>query len=796
MNALAQPLALTRRRLAATPGFTILAVLMVGVGIGAATTMFSVIDGALLKPLPVAEPDRLVRLWESQPARGWEFFSVAEANFLDWRARSRAFSALGAFTDRSVNLTGGNGPERLRAAKVSAGFLPLFGVAPLGGRLFRENEDHPSSEGRVVLLSPGLWQRRFASDPKVLGTSLTIDGAPYEVVGVAAMPLRELAADLILPLRANPDAEREDHELVVIGRLRQGVTPAEAQKELESIAGELAREHPETNRGWGVRTMSLLDSLVGESTRRAFAVLAGGVACLLLVACANLASLLLARSAGRAQELALRAALGAGRGRLISHQLCEALMVCALGGGLGLLLAMWGLDVLKSLDRGSIPRLEEVGINGRAFAFALALALLTGLLSGLLPAWQATGVSPRRALQEGSTTILGGRRERRAQAVLVVAEVALSLVLLVGAGLLLRSYSELQHVAVGLELEDRLVLGLSIPEGRYPAATDTAELYRRLLERLSALPGVTSAAGVSALPFGTFNTVMDFELPGRPESGEGPPRSAAWRLVTPDYFKTLGIPLLAGRPFTDTDTINSPDVAIISQRLAELHFPGENPLGRRIGSSATIVGVVGDVRERGLELAPAPMIYFAYYQARWSNMPLILHTRVPVAQIVPAVRAALAGLDRDLPIAEVQPLAELLRGNLAPRRFHLTLLTAFAAVALLLAVGGLYGLLAAAVVARRREIGIRVALGAEAGSVVGMVMRWGLGLTAIGLALGLGAAAALAGALSSLLFGIRPLDAPTFLGVALLLLSVTAAAASLPALTASRVDPRETLRAS
>lgn len=795
MKILTQPLALAYRRLAASPGFTVLAVLMVGVGIGASTAIFSVVNGALLQPLPISRPHEVVRLWETNPERGWEQFSVADANFLDWRRRNRVFAEIGAIRGSSVNLTGGAEPERVQAGRVSAGFFPLLGVEPVLGRHFREEEDRPGGGERVALLSRGLWQRRFASDPEALGHTLTVDGEPHVVVGVVSAPMRELTADLYLPLAASPDADREDHELDLVARLKPGVTLAEARADLESIAAALAAEHPDTNTGWSVKVTSFFDSLVDRPFRRALMVLAGGVACLLLVACANLAGLLLGRSAHRAQELAVRAALGASRPRLIAHLLAESLVVGGLGGALGALLAVWGVDLLKTLDAGNIPRLDQVEVDGRVLAFALGLSVLAGLLSGLVPAFQASGASPRRAMQEGGPTVLGGRLERRLQGGLVVVEVALSLVLLVGAGLLIRSYGELHRVEVGLEVEDRLAVGLYLPEKRYPTMADTADLYRRLLERLGTLPGVESAAAVNVLPFGFYNTVMEIELPGRPDDGSGPPRSAAWRLVTPGYFATLGIPLLAGRAFGDADDSTTADVAIISRRLAELHFPGENPVGRRIGSSSTIVGVAGDVRERGLATEPVPMIYFPFYQSRWSNMPLVLHTTAPAETVLPEVRAALAALDPNLPVSEVRSFESMLADSLAPRRFHLLLLSLFAAVALVLAVGGLYGMLASAVAFRRREIGIRVALGAGTGEVVRMVVAWGMGLTAVGVALGLGAAALLSGTLASLLFGIRPLDPATFAGVALLLATISAVACTLPALAAGRVDPKETLRA-
>ncbi len=795
MRALTQALALAYRRLAASPGFTILAVLMVGVGIGASTAIFSVIDGALLQPLPVEEPDRIVRLWESHRERGWDIFSVAEANFLDWRQRNRVFEELGAATDRSANLTGGDEPERLQQARVSAGFLPLLGVRPILGRHFREDEDRPEGERNVVILSRGLWQRRFGSDPEILGRRLSLDGKPYVVVGIVAPPLRELAADLYTPLAASPTADREDHELMVMGRLRPGVTLAQAQAEMDSIAAALAAELPATNAGWTVRTASLFDVLVEPPFRRALLVLAGGVACLLLVACANLAALLVGRSAGRSHELAVRAALGASRQRLVGHLLVEAVLVGGLGGGVGALLATWGLDLGKALDPGNIPRLDEVAVDGRVLAFAFVLSVAAGLASGLVPAWQAAGASPRRALQEAGPSVLGGRRERKLQAGLVVAEVALSLVLLVGAGLLIRSYDELHRVDVGLEVENRLVVGLTLPEGRYPTVAATSDLYRRLLERLEGLPGIESAAAASVLPFGTFNTVSDFELPDRRDDRAGTSAAAAWRLVTPDYFATLGIPLLSGRVFTGTDDGSTAQVAIVSRRLAELYFPGQDPVGRRIASRATIVGVVGDVRERGLAIEPAAMVYFPFFQGRWSNMPLILHTRAPAEAVLPDVRAVVAALDPDLPVSDVRRLDDLLADTLAPRRFHLVLLSVFAGVALLLAAGGLYGVLASAVAFRRREIGIRVALGAGTGEVVRMIVTWGMGLTAAGLALGLGAAALLSGTLSGLLFGIRPLDPTTFAAVALLLATVGALACLVPALAAGRVDPKETLRA-
>jgi putative ABC transport system permease protein len=795
MSSLMQHVTQTFRRLGASPGFTVLAVLMVGLGVGASTAIFSVVNGALLQPLPFREPERVMRVWESNPGRGWDTFSVAEPNFLDWQERGHGFEAMGAIRSESVNLTGLEEPERLQGGEVSAGFFPLLGLEPSLGRLFRPEEDRPGGDHRVVLLSQGLWQRRFGADPAVIGRTLALNGEPHVVIGVVAVPLRDFQADLYTPLAADAAADREDHDLAVFARLRPGVTRAQAQAELAAVAATLAREHPETNTGWGVRTASLFESVVDAPFRHALLVLCGAVGCLLLVACANVASLLLGRATGRSQEIAVRAALGASRSRLLGHLLAEALAVGGLGGALGALLAGWGVDLLKSLDVHNVPRLDQVAVDGRVLLFALGLSLAAGLLSGLVPALRAAATSPRQALQEGGRSVLGRLADRRLQAGLVIGEVALSLVLLVGAGLLLRSYAKLGEVEVGFDLEDRLVIGLSPPAASYPEVQDMAALYRRLIERLEALPTVRSAAAVNALPFGSFNTKMQFELPGRPEVDNGPPRSASWRLVTPDYFRTLGIPLMRGRIFTDADDHTVPDVAIISQRLADLFWPGEDPVGQRIGSSSTIVGVVGDVRERSLAEEPGPMIYFSYYQTGWRNMPLVLHLDAPSEVVLPQVRAIVAAIDPALPVSDVRRLDELLADTLAPRRLHLVLLTVFALVALVLAGGGLYAVVASAVSFRRREIGIRVALGASASGVVRMVVRWGIGLMAAGLACGLAVAALLTGTLSSLLYGIRPLDFATFGGVALLLATVGLAACGLPALAAGRVDPRESLQA-
>ncbi len=786
-------LAQAYRRMAAAPGSTALAILMVALGVGASTAIFSAINGVLLAPLPVEEPAALVRVWESNPGRGWERFSVAEANFLDWRARNRGFTDLAAFALGNANLTGRAEPEQLRVLRASAGLLPLLGVEPRRGRLFTASEDAPPGNHFVAVLDRGYWQRRLRADPAILGKSITLDGQPYEVIGVVEVPLRELRADVILPLAASLDADREDHELAVLGRLRLGTSLTAAQGDLMRVAAELATEHPETNSGWGVRTQGLFDSLVDPPFRRALAILAGAVACLLLVAGANFASLLLGRALARGNELAVRTALGASRRRLVGHLLGEVVLISLAGGALGALLAAWGVDFLRALDPGNIPRLDEVSVDGRVLLFAFGLALAAGLAAGLLPAWRASAASPRDALQQGGRGVQGGLAEVRLQAGLVVFEVALSLVVLVGAGLLLRSYDKLTHVELGLALDDRLVAGISVPAGSYPRPDDTAALYRQLLMRLEALPAVASAAAVNALPFGAFNTVMHLDLPDLPPEESGAPRAAQWRLVTPAYFRTLGVPLLRGRAFTDADDSHAPDVAIISQRLAELFWPGEEAVGKRLSEGTTIVGVVADVRERELASEPAPMVYFPFYQARWPSMPLVIHVRPGATLTLREVRAVLAEIDPRLPVAELRRLDDLVADSLAPRRFNLVLLCLFAAVALVLAVGGLYGVVAGAVGRRRREIGVRVALGATTAGVVRMVLRWGLGLAALGLGSGLLVAALLSRTLTGLLYGVQPLDPLTYLGVAGLLLVVSLAAAGLPARAAGRVLPRETL---
>lgn len=486
------PLRLAVRRLTARPGATLLAVGMLGLGIGVATAIFSIVNGALLTPLPFPDSGRLVQVWESNPERGWELFSVADANYLDWQDSAESFAALGALAGRGVNLTGEDGePERLEASLVTAGFLQALALEPIEGRLFRPGEERPDMAGEVALLTEHLWRSRFAADPEILGRTVTLDGTPREVVGVLPELPSFVQMDILLPYAANPGAERDDHELTVLGRLAPGVTAEEAEAEMVTLAAGLAAEHPQTNAGWTARVTPLLDVVVDEDFRRALMVLSGAVAFLLIIACSNLANLLLSRAVSRRRELAVRQALGAGRGRLLGAWMMESSLLALAGGGLGAILALWGVDLLKTLAPGNVPRLDEVGVDLRVLAFAFGLAAVSGLLSALIPGLVAAAQEPQTVLKEGGRGSGGGRFRNLFQGGLVAVEVALALVLLAGAGLLLRSFWNLHQVDVGLETENRTIFGLNLSPADYPEGEDVAAFYRELIERVEALPACT-----------------------------------------------------------------------------------------------------------------------------------------------------------------------------------------------------------------------------------------------------------------------------------------------------------------
>lgn len=800
MGSIVQDIRYAFRALRKRPGFTAVALVTLALGIGANTAIFSVIQSVLLAPLPFEGPDRLVQVWESRVERGWTHAGMNPANFWDFREQNGSFEDLGALFYTSLNLTGIGYPERVNAGLISAGFFRILRVQPALGRTFLPGEDEPGASNMVVLLSNEYWQTRFAADSAIIGSSLTFDGQSYTVVGV--LPAGEPWLDereVFVPFVRNPDEDRVGFYLAVIGRLAPGVSIEAARADLTAVAGRLEEAYPEANEGIGVTIESAENAwLAGADLRRALWILLGAVGFLLLIACVNLANLLLANATGRIRETAVRAALGADRWRITRQVLTESLVLGFAGAAAGLLLAFWGVDLFKSLEPGGIPRADQVSINGWVLGFTAAVGLLTGVVSGIIPAIQLPRADFQAALRESSRGTSGSRAQNRLRGALVAAEVALSLMLLVGAGLLIRSFFEVLTVDRGFQSESRLVFAVNMP-GSYDTGR-RGEVRDQLLERLNAMPGVLSAA-VNSRPIAGGNPGMGIVPEGwQAEPGEITPW-AGWRLVTRDYFRVMGVRLLSGRTFTERDVIGEPWTAVISERLAERLYPGEDPVGRQVllwhgqgDLTAEVVGVVANQRERGLDSDPTLTVYLPYYGAGWSPMQFVVHTAGDPTANVGTVRSMLAEIDPSLPISNIQTLDEIVGNSVAGRRFYMLMLAVFAGVAIVLALAGIYGVQSYSVSRRTSEIGVRVAMGATHEQVIRQIVRQGMQPAAIGIVLGLLAAFGVSRLLSSLLFGIASSDPLTYVGVAILLAGAALAACYVPALRALRIDPVSALR--
>ena len=802
METLLQDIRYGLRSLRQSPGLTLVAVLALGLGIGAVSAIFSVIDAALLRPLPFHDPARLMLVMESNPSKGFAFFAISPANYLDYRDQNRVFERLAAFENRPLILTGAGDPAKVTGARVAAGFIEALGVAPYLGRPFLAEEDKPGA-GRVAILGHGLWQRRFGSDPALVGRTVTLGGVPHTVVGV--MPPRFTfpnQSEIWIPMALGDDetGSRGAHYLVAIARLKPDVPVDRARADMSSIASRLQSQYPDSNTGWTARVEPLAERVVGDA-RPALMVLLAAVAFVLLIACANVAGLLLARATARQREFAIRSALGAGRARLVRQLLTESLLLGLLGGAVGLLLAMWGTDLLAAAAPPGIPRVSEVQVDGRVLLFTLGLSVLTGIVFGLAPALQGSKTDLNEALKEGGRGGGGGGpRRSRARAVLVVAEVALALVLLAGAGLMLRSFERLQAIDPGFDPASVLVVDLELPEGRYGEPARRAAFFATALERLAALPGVRKAGGVLPLPLSGDNYFLSFGIEGRPVADADRP-SAAYYVASPGYLRALDIRLLRGRDFSDSDREGAPRVALINDTMARRFWPGEDPVGRRIvidngprDRYREIIGVVEDVRHDDLTGEARPQMYEPYLQVPHPSMSLVLRTAGDPEGLAEAARRAILALDKDQPVSRAVPMERLVAESIAQSRYSMMLLGAFAAVALGLATIGIYGLLSHAVAQRTHEIGIRMALGARRRDVLTLVVLSGMGLTSLGVVLGLAGALALTRLMAGLLYGISPTDPLTLGAVSLLLGMVALMACVIPARRATRIDPMSALR--
>jgi putative ABC transport system permease protein len=787
------------RTLRRAPAFSVAAALTIALGIGANATLFGVVSAVMLQPLPFKDSERLVRIFESNPSRGWPLFSTSYPNYIDWVRELRSFDPLAASRSMTLTLTGVSEPERIGGRVVTASFFSMLSAIPARGRALSP-EDEKSGAPAVVVMSDGLWKRRFASDPAIVGKTLVLNDVPRTVVGVLPTDFTWLpGADLFVPMDIVPDSNRGNHVLAVFGRLRPGVSIEQARAEMDALARRLATEHADTNTGWGVRLMSFYDWIVDEDLRRALLVLLGAVSLLLLVACANVASLLLARAADRRREIAVRFALGAGRLRIVRQLIVETGLLCGVGAVVGLLLGYWGIELLRAIDPGNIPRLDEVSINRWTVLYALVLCLLATLFSGVAPALQMSRADASESLKDAGRGGASHAGRRSLRGPLVAGQIALSLVLLAGAGLLVRSFWRLASVDTGFDSRDLLAVQVDLPTARYKTNKQFALFFESFLEKTRQIPGVRAAAASSILPFEGGGTASEITIEGRSAEPDGSLPSADWRTISPGFFQLLQVPIRAGRDFTSRDGVpGSPGVVIVSETMARRFWPGMDPIGRRVrpGRSQvwqTVVGVAADLHHLSLDSDPAPMVYYPY-DGSWNPMSVALRISGDPATIAPAIRRAASSIDPMLPVANVRRVSDMVAGTLGPRRFNATLLAVFAGIALVLASVGLYGAISYAVARRTHEIGVRMALGAGPRDIVRMVIGEGMRLVAIGLAAGLAAAAALTWTLSSLLFGVSAGDPATFTAITALLVAVAFVATYVPARRAARVDPMLAIR--
>jgi putative ABC transport system permease protein len=804
------------RGLLKRPGFTLVAIITLALGIGANTAIFSVVNAVVLRPLPYAEPDRLMTLWETMPGENQR--SVAPGNFVDWKSQNKTFEDLAATFYANFNLTSDGEPDRIDGATITSNLMSVLGVSAQLGRTFQPDDDE-HQDRNVVLISDGLWKRRFGADRNVVGRNITIDETPHTIVGVMGggfqFPARSdlwvlgrnrgaVPMSLISQVPTNDWVHgRDAHFIKVIGRLRPGITISQAQSDIAGVTRRLEQDFPKSNGGLGSNVVPLHAQVVGEVRSMLF-ILLGAVGFVLLIACTNVANLMLARATQRDREIAIRAAVGASRLRLIRQLLTESLLLSIVGGLAGLLVSIWAVAVFVKLSPGDIPRLNEASVDFRLLGFTLLVSLLTGLGFGLLPAFQATRTNLNTSLKEGGTKASEGRQRRGARNILVVTEIALAQVLLVGAALLAISYVRVTEINPGFNPERVLTAKIAPSNKKYPDAKSRSTFYTTVLERLESLPGVESAGMVMNLPLTGSSMNRGFRVEGRPEPKADENVTMDFQIVSPNYFSTLEIPVKRGRGLNATDNETSERVVVINETMARQYWPNEDPIGKRMGigestkdtSWRTIVGVVSDNRHASLSEPAAPTAFIAYRQdlESWPRMGFVIKAKTDAASLSSAVRKELAEIDRAQPVYAIEPMENLLRTSVAQRRFIMLLLGSLSAIALALAMVGIYGVISFSVSERTQEIGIRMALGARAADVVRMVLGQGMRVALIGIVIGLGAAFALTRLLSSMLFEVSATDPRTFSIVAALLGSVAFFACYLPARRATKVDPLVALR--
>jgi predicted permease len=795
----------TFRTLLKSPLFSIVAIVTLALGIGANTAIFTVVDAVLLRPLPFPHPQELIRIFGTGPQL--DKAPISPANFLDWKQQNRAFERIAAYTDEVFTLLGAEGPERLRVERVSSDFFDLLSVSASRGRSFTTEEDD-YGRNQVVVLSYDFWQTRFGGRSDIVGQILVLNDKPFTVVGVmpAGFSFPDRRIQLWTPMSFTPaeKALRDTNYLSTIGRLKSGVNVERAAAEMNALAKQIAQQHPELNTGDSLKLLTLSDVVIGD-VRPLLLVLLAAVCCVLIICCANVANLLLARATGRHKEIAIRSAIGASRSRVVRLLLVESTVLGLIGGLCGCLLAIWGIDLLIALRPTGLPRLDEIGMNWRIFGFTGGVSLVCGFLFGLAPALQASTSQLSDILKQGDRTGTASPARSRMRSLLVGSEVALSLVLLVGAALLIRSFGRLLDVDPGFNPANVLTVSIPLSLSRYGDAQQQSAFFQRLLKQVGERPGIQAAAVVTDLPlFGGSST--GFDVSGRPLAAPTERPLTEYRSASPEYFRTMGIDLIAGRAFTDEDKAGAPGVAIINQTLARRYFGNENPIGKRIGLSRPIdwreiVGVVRDVRNYGLAADVKPECYVPYLQnladylagsAAW--MMMVVRTESAPSGYVAAIKREIQLIDKDQPISSMKPMMAYLEESIAQRRFNMLLLGLFATLALVLAAIGIYGVISYSVAQRTREFGIRIALGAGRADILALMTRQGMGPALLGLVIGLAAAAATTRFMASLVFQVSVTDPMIFAVVALVLALVALAACLLPARRASRVDPIEALR--
>ncbi len=788
-------------------GFTCIAVLSLALGIGANTALFSVVNAVLLRPLPFPEPDRLVMIWEDATFIGFPQDTPAPGNYADWKAQSQTFADMAARGNRSFNLTGDGEPQKIQAYEVTANFFPLLGVKPALGRNFTAEEDQPGAN-KVVMMSHNLWQTRYGGAAGILNRSLILNDEKYTVIGVmpADFQFGPSYIGLWTPIAFSPQdlANHGDHYLNVIGRLKPGVTLAQANADIKAVMKRIGEKFPDEAGQLGANVVSLHEQVAGKM-RQSLWLLLGAVGFVLLIACANIAGLLLSRAASRQREMAVRSALGAGRGRIVRQLLTESIVLAGVGGVLGVVLASWSFALLKRLVPAEMASFTLLEIDVRVFGFALAVSLLAGIAFGLAPAWQASKTDLTVALKQGSGRSGFGSGQRRLRNAFVVGEIALALVLLIGAGLLIQTLAKLHGQYDALRAESLLTIRTTLPENKYREQPKRVAFYDQVLERVQALPGVASAGYSTTVPLEWAGGANGLTIEGR-QATPNNNWNANHRQVSAAYLQTMGIALRNGRYFTEQDNGQNELVAIINETMARQYWPNENAVGKRFKNGPadsqhpwlTIVGVVADVRQMGVDVPPKAEMYFPYRQIKshpfFAPRDLVIRATVEPSSLVASVRSAIHAVDPNQPLANIRTLDAVFGEHTGTRRMGMMMLTVFAALALLLAMLGIYGVLSYFVTQHTQEIGVRLALGADGKNIFALVLKRGLLLTGVGIGIGLAASLALTRLLRSLLFEVSAVDPLTFAGVALLLFVVALLACALPARRATKVDPMIALR--